>query len=581
MERKYQVFLSSTYKDLVAERKIALEEILKAKCIPVGMELFPATHSDPLKYIREVIDDSDFYLLIIAGKYGSELHGKSFTEHEYDYAREKSKIVIAFIHENIGQLPQEKTEQNSESIKKLRKFKNKLSTDVIVKQWGSGDQLAERILHALHELKEKNATEKTPVPGWIKASNLNLKNIASARNKNLELKLTRLTKQLEEARRIKIQPNSIEHEHQNLSRLVQKRFVEIDQEANKIFGDLVISSRTGKEIQFSSAKIADSLSLLGIPIHICCEVIDKCLDELRIMKRKAYQLSTSDIRRAVAEVLYRVELSGISQKRVQLWADSYIRKYGNPTKQLMVLDDQGRLDAGVVNLSFALIREKVLMDVARSIYPDDYMHRLSGIRREDRETFSEEVIRHVKNMDIYRIHYSSLVIIAKELALSPPHPWFVETPKIEDAVRYDLERSSHHSNKLKQMLRSRILTEGLYSIKECIHHSCSGILALYGVFLGCGYMSPFYNLQHHVVEFKNERESDAFLYSDISKLFEDLSLIHKPINEIISVMDELKHKIRLDDFSKWDVASDLASRAIYLSDIFEQLVSNRMPQLSM
>lgn len=581
MEKKYQVFLSSTYKDLVAERKMALEEILKAKCIPVGMELFPATNSEPLKYIMEVIDDSDFYLLIVAGKYGSELDGKSFTEHEYDYAKKTGKTIIAFIHENIGQIPHEKVEQNNESIKKLRKFKAKLSSEVISKQWSNPDQLAERILHALHELKEKNTKEKNPAPGWIKASSDNLKALASARNKNLELKISRLKKQLEESRRLKAQPNTIEHEHQNLSRLVQTRFVEIDKEANDIFGNFVISSRTGKEIQFSSAKIADSLSLLGIPIHICCEVIDKCLDELRIMKRKAYQLSTSDIRRAVAEVLYRIDLNGISQKRVQLWADSYIRKYGNPNKQLMVLDDQNRLEAGVVNISFALIREKVLVDVARLIYPEDYQHRLSGIRREDRETFSEEVIRHVKNMDVYRIHYSSLVIIAKELAISPPHPWFVETPKMEDAVRYDLDRATHHSNKLKEMLRTRVLTEGLYSIKECIHHSCSGMLALYGVFLGCGYMSPFYNLQHHLIEYKNGRESDAFLYSEISEFFGDLSSIHKPIDEIIKSMEELKHKIRLDDFSKWEIAHDLASRAIYLSDILKQLVSNRMPQLYM
>lgn len=67
---------------------------------------------------------------------------------------------------------------------KLRKFKNRLSSDVLVTNWSAGDQLAERFLHALLELK--NAKKKYSASGQIKASNANLNAIASVRNKNNE-----------------------------------------------------------------------------------------------------------------------------------------------------------------------------------------------------------------------------------------------------------------------------------------------------------------------------------------------------------------------------------------------------------
>ncbi|MCY9419374.1 DUF4062 domain-containing protein, partial [Bacillus inaquosorum] len=42
MDKKLQVFVSSTYTDLVTERQVAVEAILNAGHIPAGMELFKA-----------------------------------------------------------------------------------------------------------------------------------------------------------------------------------------------------------------------------------------------------------------------------------------------------------------------------------------------------------------------------------------------------------------------------------------------------------------------------------------------------------------------------------------------------------
>lgn len=45
MYKKLQVFVSSTYTDLIEERQAAVEAILDAGHIPAGMELFKAGKS--------------------------------------------------------------------------------------------------------------------------------------------------------------------------------------------------------------------------------------------------------------------------------------------------------------------------------------------------------------------------------------------------------------------------------------------------------------------------------------------------------------------------------------------------------
>lgn len=70
------------------------------------MELFPAANEDQWTLIKKVIDDSDYYLVIIAGRYGSiGADGISYTEMEYRYALEAGKPVIGFIHKSPEELP--------------------------------------------------------------------------------------------------------------------------------------------------------------------------------------------------------------------------------------------------------------------------------------------------------------------------------------------------------------------------------------------------------------------------------------------------------------------------------------------
>lgn len=99
MKRKLQVFISSTYSDLLEERQAAVSAILKSGHIPAGMELFTAGDRSQMSTIKEWIDESDVYMLILGGRYGSteKTSGISYTELEYDYAQEQGKPSFAVV----------------------------------------------------------------------------------------------------------------------------------------------------------------------------------------------------------------------------------------------------------------------------------------------------------------------------------------------------------------------------------------------------------------------------------------------------------------------------------------------------
>ena len=99
MKKKLQIFVSSTYLDLQEEREAAVESILGSKHIPAGMELFRAGNKSQLETIKKWIDESDIYMLILGGRYGSiePESGKSYTQLEYEYALEKEMPIFAVV----------------------------------------------------------------------------------------------------------------------------------------------------------------------------------------------------------------------------------------------------------------------------------------------------------------------------------------------------------------------------------------------------------------------------------------------------------------------------------------------------
>ncbi len=166
MDKRYQVFVSSTYADLREERSKVIQALMEMDCIPSGMELFPAADEEQWRFIQRVIDDCDYYLLIIGGRYGSTTpEGISYTEKEYDYARERGLKILAFIRETIDDLPEAKTDSDAESRARLLEFRKSVATGRLVKHWNLASDLPGLVALSLQK------TIKTyPAVGWIRAN---------------------------------------------------------------------------------------------------------------------------------------------------------------------------------------------------------------------------------------------------------------------------------------------------------------------------------------------------------------------------------------------------------------------------
>ncbi len=163
---RYQVFVSSTYADLREERQAVIQALLEIDCIPAGMELFPAANEEQFSFIKRVVDLSDYYVLIIGGRYGSiTSEGISYTELEYDYALETGKPVCAFVHSDPGSIIQAKTETTEALALKLEAFREKVRGGRLVKMWKNSEELPGKVAIALN-----HAIKNYPSPGWIRGN---------------------------------------------------------------------------------------------------------------------------------------------------------------------------------------------------------------------------------------------------------------------------------------------------------------------------------------------------------------------------------------------------------------------------
>src|SRR3954465_5521790 len=161
---RYQIFVSSTYEDLREERQQATQAILEAGCFPAGMELFPASDDTQWELIKRVIEESDYYVVIVGGRYGNlGSEGISYTEMEYDYAVKRGIPVLGFMRSNVGDIPFGKTECFDAGRQKLDAFRNKVMSRTC-RKYSSAAELGMAVMKSL--MAEARIRPRT---GWVRA----------------------------------------------------------------------------------------------------------------------------------------------------------------------------------------------------------------------------------------------------------------------------------------------------------------------------------------------------------------------------------------------------------------------------
>lgn len=142
-----------------------MQALLELDCIPSGMELFPAANEEQWGWIQRVIDESDYYLVITAGKYGTLCgdSGISYTEMEYDYALSSGKPIMAFLHRNIGCLSRDLCDMDVERREALTTFRKKLEKR-LCRYWETPSELGGVVSRSITQM-----ISRSPAEGWVRA----------------------------------------------------------------------------------------------------------------------------------------------------------------------------------------------------------------------------------------------------------------------------------------------------------------------------------------------------------------------------------------------------------------------------
>ncbi len=165
--KKYQVFISSTYIDLIDERRKILDILLMADCIPAGMESFVATDNEQFEVIKKIIDLCDYYVLIIGKRYGTinPITEISYTEMEYDYAKEQGIPVLVFSIDESMELSNEKIDNDPDKVLRLNRFRQKAMNNRLVSIWKTSDELSGKLAISIMKAKAE-----IPRLGWQPAT---------------------------------------------------------------------------------------------------------------------------------------------------------------------------------------------------------------------------------------------------------------------------------------------------------------------------------------------------------------------------------------------------------------------------
>lgn len=166
MDKIYQVFVSSTYEDLKEERQEVMAAVVSTGNVPIGMEYFPAGDAAPFDYIKKQIDEADYYILVVAGKYGSinKDTGISYTEMEFDYAIEKKVPVAVLLFRDLNKLTVDKIELDNDRRSLLETFRNKVRDGRMANFWEDKKDLRSEVKDAINSM-----IVESPRTGWIRA----------------------------------------------------------------------------------------------------------------------------------------------------------------------------------------------------------------------------------------------------------------------------------------------------------------------------------------------------------------------------------------------------------------------------
>src|SRR5664279_184547 len=174
---RYDVFLSSTWNDFKDIRPVITEALQRAGYVPRGMEQFPAMTDEVFEYIKKVIDECSYYVVVSGTRYGSvsPLHGSSYTQLEFEYAKAAGLPLLCFV------LEEEELRKAVDKVpRSLNQFRKALMAGRNVYLFKSKADLAHNIVAALTD-----RFASPPKTFWISSNDIDLQNLTRMKSEGL------------------------------------------------------------------------------------------------------------------------------------------------------------------------------------------------------------------------------------------------------------------------------------------------------------------------------------------------------------------------------------------------------------
>jgi len=355
--------------------------------------------------------------------------------------------------------------------------------------------------------------------------------------------------------------------------VLQKVLKKIDNEVNSLFPDGIISKKhIGKHQEFNSSRMISSLGQIGIPIDASFKILNKAIAYIKTLPKG--NLTALDIRRAVANSIPTVATHYDSNRHNSLlWADFYTRRYGDPDNRIIIVGPGNKS----YELEYKFIENVLLREIFRSVYKNPINEFSEAVSSADKKRMVKEVFELVKALNIYRLNYSTLLQLVTEYVLHPPHPWFVHKESNIGTVVYDFKKATEHWEKIESYKKNEDWGSVIACVKEVIHHSCSGLLANYGIIMGCGENSTLVNLQRVISSIINNDYDFESSYSNIDKLVSDINTYEIKIDEFAKKLKDLWNLLCISINSTEDkIDKYINTTSTLLNDYIKKLLSARL-----
>lgn len=351
---------------------------------------------------------------------------------------------------------------------------------------------------------------------------------------------------------------------------IQHFFNEKNTKMNSLF--IIVNSKNKNKTneKFESEKLVNSLISTGIPLIYAIKILD--IVTIKILESHENDiLETSEIREIVRNSLYSLssfDSNIIDQKQCQIWGDVYLRKYGNPDGPIEIIHINGEFE----KLNYEILHKEIIPEVLAEIKGTEKSEISKFINANEIKGMGNELMRVITELGIYKITHRALLLLTKEIATQPPHPWVLDPNNSYDYINSDMKKSTEHLDLARIHYNSKNYSYCRNEISECLHHISSAILGYYGEFYGCEHLSTFYNLINKV---KNLQSKDSHLVNEskIRYLKDDIhfcNLTLRDFSDLLKKLNRCWHAIYRDE-----ILTEMLPLLEKYHSICETLISGR------